>query len=296
MAALVVAANDGFGAGDVPVFAFWSVLLAILIATLAPPVLRRLGRRRRPTAALLAALSGAAAGTVFTFAVALGLGPWVGAFSFPILYLWAAAGALGLASSALLLSPPPEELSASAPSLWRTLGIAAIVLVVTAAIPAVMLFGSVFLWGRAEHEVHLVPAGYEGPVVIIFDDSSGAPERREGRARVYEIPPGGVLRTRLAPNPGWSAPDYYHVDAAGRRTPIVPGSPCADSLPGDPVQACRMPVMYIGGVGMSEGGEPSRPEYESYVVGRRADAAALEARWDSVVRWAVFHDSAYRAP
>jgi hypothetical protein len=38
------------------------------------------------------------------------------------------------------------------------------------------------------------------------------------------------------------------------------------------------------------------PEYESYVVSRRATRRAMEARWDSTVNWAVFGDSTYRRP
>ena len=43
---------------------------------------------------------------------------------------------------------------------------------------------------------------------------------------------------------------------------------------------------------MSE--RPHPPPYESYVVTRRQNRSAVEARWDSVVRAAVFGDSAYR--
>jgi hypothetical protein len=163
------------------------------------------------------------------------------------------------------------------------------VLLAAAAFPFVMLFGSVFLWDRAEHEIHLIRASYEGPVVIIFGDSAGAPARREGRARVYEIPPSGVLRTRFGPNAGWRAPDYYYVDAAGRRSPIVPAVRCTDSLPGDPAQACPMPMTFTSQ-------RPDPPAYTSYVVSRRENRRAVEARWDSVVRAEVFGERAYRAP
>ncbi|HEX3159917.1 MAG TPA: hypothetical protein VHQ45_15470, partial [Gemmatimonadaceae bacterium] len=243
-------------------------------------------------------LAGLGAGILFTATVALAMGPWVGAFSFPILYLWAAAGALGMVAAAMALPVPPEELRAPPPRLRRILGAMVLVLLLVVAVPTVLFYGSALVWGRAEPAVHLVPSGYEGPVVIIYGDSGGAPERREGKTRVYDIPPGGVLRTRFAADPGWSAPDYFYVDAGGRRTPIVRGAPCADSLPGDPVQACPMPVTWTMSVsaGDSVTPAPPQPEYESYVVGRQANRRELEARWDSVVHWAVFGDSAYRAP
>jgi MFS family permease len=289
LAAMYVAANGGFGASDLGAFTFWSAFLAALVSTIAPALVRSGAKRRRRVATMVAALVGLLVGVAYTFVVALVLGPMVHAFSFPILYLWAVAAALGLALAALL-RPAHVATEDERPRRWlrRALVGAAVVLVAAAASPFVMLLGSLYIWGRAEREVHLIPAGYEGPVVIVFGDSTGAPERREGRARLYEIPANGVLRTRFAANPGWGRPDYFHVDAAGERTPIVPGTPCADSLPGDPVQACQMPQMYVMG--------REAPAYTTYLVGRRETRDAMRARWDSTVQWAVFGDSAYRSP
>ena len=288
LAARYVAANDGFGAGDLPAFALWSAFLSALVAVAAPAVLRGLHGRRRATAAALAAVVGALLGIVYTVVVALALGPVVHAFSFPILSVWAAAGATGLVVPALLCPAPATAVVDGARRGWRrVLAAIALVLVVTAAMPFLLLVGGL-VFDRAEPEIHLIPAGYEGPVVIVYGDPAGAPMRREGRARVYEIPADGVLRTRFPANPGWERPSYFYVDAAGRRTAITRGTPCNDSLAGDPVQACLMPNMYVMG-------QPA-PDYESYVVGRRATRRAMEARWDSTVHWAVFGDSAYRPP
>ena len=41
---------------------------------------------------------------------------------------------------------------------------------------------------------------------------------------------------------------------------------------------------------------PAPPAYESYVVSRRADRRVHQARWDMMVRQAVFADSSFRAP
>jgi uncharacterized protein DUF6843 len=88
-----------------------------------------------------------------------------------------------------------------------------------AALQIFLLLGAACVRTCSEPEIHLIPAGYEGPVLIIFDDPAGVRERRERATRVYEIPSNGVLRTRFGPNPGWSRPDYYYVDPTGRRTP-----------------------------------------------------------------------------
>lgn len=301
LAALYVAANDGFGAADLPAFGFWSAFLAVFIGTLAGPVLRHAGRRRRAVALILAALTGVAAGGVFTVAVALGLGPVVGAFSFPIFYLWATAGALGLLTVAVVAPASTEELGAPPRTLRRVLAPLALVLAVVIIMPVVMFLGSALIWGRAEHAIHLIPAGYEGPVLIIYGEPGGARERREGKARVYEIPADGVLRTQFGPNPGWAAPDYFHVDARGQRTPVIRGAPCTDSLPGDPVQACSMPVVVMAtvtasGSAAARAPAPAPPVYESYVVSRRADRRVHEARWNTMVRETIFADSSLQVP
>lgn len=301
IAALYVAANDGFGAGDLRAFGFWSAFLAVFIGALAGPALRHAGRRRRAVANTLVALMGFGAGGVFTLGVALGLGPVVGAFSFPIFHLWATAGALGMLIAAVLIPAPPDELNAPPPTLLRVLAPVALVLALVIVAPVVMLLGSALIWGRAEHAIHLIPHGYEGPVLIIYGERSGVAERREGKARIYEIPASGVLRTRFGPNPGWGAPDYFYVDARGQRMPVVRRASCADSLPGDPVQVCSMPVMAMAtaataGAAATRTAAPAPPAYESYVVSRRADRRVHQARWDMMVRQAVFADSSFRAP
>lgn len=74
---------------------------------------------------------------------------------------------------------------------------------------------------RAEPEVHLIPEGFTGPVVIIFGDSSATPVRYEGESRVYDIPESGVLRTSSDVNEGVRLEsEYFYVDEDGDRTAI----------------------------------------------------------------------------
>ena len=152
-------------------------------------------------------------------------------------------------------------------TLRRTVLLASILLVAAPAAilayPWIYAAGAGRLWDRAEHEVHLIPNGYIGPVVILLADPSASPPEREGSARLFRISPSGIARSRLAVNEGWGRPDYYYVDDTGNRTPIVAGTPCDDSLPGDPVQACLLGHTTFSDI-------PDR-SYEAYLVGRRAD-------------------------
>ena len=68
-------------------------------------------------------------------------------------------------------------------------------------------------------EVHLIPDGYAGPVVILFDDPLGDEAPRDGDgAVVYQIPDGGVLRVKnLPPRAGFYRKQFYYVAADGTR-------------------------------------------------------------------------------
>ena len=142
-----------------------------------------------------------------------------------------------------------------------------VILAAVATYPWIYLFGAGWLWDKAEPEVHLISAGYVGPVVILLNDTTAATPEREGRARLFRIPPSGVAYSHYSVNEGWGRPDYFYVDQQGRRTQIVSGVPCDDSLPGDPVQACLLGHKTFGDL-------PDRA-YQAYLVGRRAD----QQRW-----------------
>jgi hypothetical protein len=279
-----VALSGGFGAGDLRPFGLWCGLLAGFVGTVSVLLMRLRLPARRSARISIAVIVGLLSGVLFTVAVMLGLGPWIGAFSFPVFQLWALGAVAGLT---VLVWPAAMAAPTSGHAVPALLGVGA-VLAAVALLPRVLLLGGVYVWDRAEPEVHLLPAGYRGPVVIIFGQADGAALEREGRARVYRIPTDGVLRTQFDPNEGWRAPDYFYVDGAGRRTPIVRGAPCADSLPDDPVQACLLGRMYLGG--------RTGAEYSAYVVTRLADRSVLTKRADSLIRAVVFGDSVALAP
>jgi hypothetical protein len=100
-AALYVTLGAGVGRGDLRAFAFWCVVAAV--AAIVP--LRVFGRwsARSPSVWVLLAApcSGVMLATVVTFVVASILGPWVGAFSFPILLCWIAGATAALLTSAV---------------------------------------------------------------------------------------------------------------------------------------------------------------------------------------------------
>ncbi len=72
----------------------------------------------------------------------------------------------------------------------------------------------------AEDTVRLIPEGYVGPVLIIFNQKDGEPKDYEGGKRIYRIPESGVLKTQFGPNYGVQNHQFFYVDKNGDRTEI----------------------------------------------------------------------------
>jgi hypothetical protein len=87
-----LAANSWFGVGDLRSFAQWSIMFAVVSVCVAAIVRVTLLRRGAAFRYFLAAFCGLVTGFAFTWVVALLLGPWFGAFSFPVLYCWMLGG------------------------------------------------------------------------------------------------------------------------------------------------------------------------------------------------------------
>jgi hypothetical protein len=105
VAVAYLATNHWFGSGDLPAMAIWSLPLAAMVAVLTG------GLTRASVAAqawlrypLLVAL-GAVLGFLWTVIAAILLGGWIGAFSFPVLFCWVAAGVTGGITAAWLRQP-----------------------------------------------------------------------------------------------------------------------------------------------------------------------------------------------
>jgi len=91
----------------------------------------------------------------------------------------------------------------------------------------VLLLGLISLAGvscgqMAEPEIHLIPAGYMGNIYIFHNVPEGEPPKYEGRARVYQIPEDGILRSKTSMNMGWQfTPQYFYVWPDGKREKIT---------------------------------------------------------------------------
>ena len=99
VAAAIVVTAGGFGADDLAAFLVWTLPFSVVVGVTTAALAPRLSRARPAVALALAGLVAVASAVLWTIAVALVLGPFVLAFSFPVFPCWVAGAASGLASA-----------------------------------------------------------------------------------------------------------------------------------------------------------------------------------------------------
>jgi hypothetical protein len=137
------------------------------------------------------------------------------------------------------------------------------------------------LAGCEPRDVHLIPQGYVGPVLIVFDDPRG--ERVDPARREYRVPPGGVLHV-TADGEGPHRPVFYAVSASGERT-LLPTEEGAQ--PGLQVYGLQWGEQVTFGASVP-GAAQQRLRYQVYLVddpregrdGEEEVERRLDAAWE----------------
>lgn len=77
---------------------------------------------------------------------------------------------------------------------------------------------------QCEKEVYLIPEGFRGRVMVFFNQSDGADTAYEGSARLYQIPPGGLMKSKFSKTGGCMNDHrltFFYVDSLGNRQPLL---------------------------------------------------------------------------
>lgn len=114
---------------------------------------------------------------------------------------------------------------------------------------------------NGEDSIRLIPEGYTGPVVIIFNQSDGTPVKYEDNKRVYEIPKSGILKTQFSKNTGFQINEFYYVSDKGKRTKIE-----YLSAPKDSSNSINNKKVYAYAEEYSGEGEGFNPEKGKYKI------------------------------
>lgn len=97
-----MAGNSFFFWDDLIAMAIWTIgpiFVTALLATLLPQIVRRWWPSLKFIAYTFLAI---AIGFIWTICVAVLLGPWIGAFSFPVLYAWIGGAMAGMFAIGLM--------------------------------------------------------------------------------------------------------------------------------------------------------------------------------------------------
>jgi len=190
-------ARQGSGAGDLSAFAFWTTPAALGLA-LAGHLVLPLSRRRAAFSHVVALLAGAAAGLLWTLAVALMLGPFMGAWSFPVLFCWMAGGAAAFGCFA-------------SPVLRPTRLLAHLALVVAVFLPLTLWAHAVAAFVRNDQHLRVVIARHDP------DEADGGGEGLVGEIwpeplrQIKAVLPEGTLRVLQARRQGEGTRDAQMV-------------------------------------------------------------------------------------
>ena len=68
----------------------------------------------------------------------------------------------------------------------------------------------------AQPETFIIPEGYKGKVMVVFNKKNGEMPELEKNRRVYKIPSSGVLVTQFNINNGFMNRQFYYIDSRGQ--------------------------------------------------------------------------------
>ena len=211
---IVLYQQDWFGKGDTYAFVFWTIPLAVGLSVVGQTIVNLFRQRHFLLRLFLIILTAGLFSFGWAYFVALILGPWIGAFSIPILYLWIVGSTLQLLFLDWRLPKQTEKPKISKIIIGLlSFPLTAIIVVIGMYI---ISFASSYLT-RPEKELYLIPEGYVGKVVVIFNQADGEKPEYENDRRVYRIPETGVLFTQLKDEQGIINQEYYYVSQNGQR-------------------------------------------------------------------------------
>jgi len=211
---IVLYRQDWFGKGDTYAFVFWTIPLAVGLSVTGKTIINLF----RPCSFLLRLLFIILTAGLLSFGwaycVALVLGPWIGAFSIPILYLWIGGSILQLLFLDWRL-PKQTEKPKTSKVIFGLLSFPLTLIIVIIGMH-LFSFASSYLT-RPEKETYLIPEGYKGTVLVIFNQPDGEKPEHEDDRRIYRIPQTGILFTQLKDEQGIINQEYFYISPSGQK-------------------------------------------------------------------------------
>ncbi len=214
---IVLYRQDWFGKGDTYALVFWTIPLAVGLSVAGKTILNLFRKRSFILRVLLIILTAGLLSFGWSYCVALVLGPWMGAFSIPILYLWIGGSVLQLLFLDWLLPKMTEKLKTAK----VILGLLSFPLTVIVVVVCMYLlsFATSYLI-KPEKETYLIPNNFEGEFRVIYGEKCGMNPQYENDRRVLQIPENGLLIIQPNFQAGTIDHKYYLIDKSGNRRKI----------------------------------------------------------------------------
>ncbi len=150
----------------------------------------------------------------------------------------------------------------------------------------VMLVSSCFFFKYPRNGIYLIPKGYTGDVIILFNQPDGVVPEVENGLYVYKIPENGILKVKTKGYKGIVNKSYYYEDENNERQEIeylrITGSRDISGKPKDKFDGAinqneyenGIFVMNTGGLG-SFNTRDGVVQYTSFIVGNPKDGERL---------------------
>ena len=139
--------------------------------------------------------------------------------------------------------------------------------------------------------IYLIPKGFTGVVVIIFDQPDGTPAETENGKQVYRIPLNGILRTQAKPSYRIKGREYFYVDVDDSRSKVPILLPSGWEDIGNTIDNIdkNLNDIYVFGeeMGSTARNQPNYRVYSSFIVSEAKNIEAVLRSRDRVVNKAL---------
>lgn len=214
---IILYRQNWFDKSDIYSFIFWTIPFAIGLSVTGKTIVNLFCTNAFWTRLILIIVIAGLLSFGWANCVALVLGPWIGAFSIPILYLWMCGSILQLLFLDWRLPKLTEK-----PKVSKVIfGLLSFPLTLVVVVVVLYLFSytSSYLT-RPEKVTYLIPEGYTGNVLVIFNQPFGKKPEYENDRRIYRIPKTGILFTQFKDEEGLMREQYYYITVEGKRTKL----------------------------------------------------------------------------
>lgn len=149
-----------------------------------------------------------------------------------------------------------------------------------------LIVSSGFFFKYPRNGIYLIPKGYTGDVIILFNQPDGVVPEVENGLYVYKMPENGILKVKIKGYAGIVNKSYYYVDENNERQEIkylrITGSTDIYGKPKDKFDGAinqdeyenRIFVMNAGGLG-SFNTKSGVVQFTTFTVGKPKDSIRL---------------------